>query len=451
MVDLTTRQEQFRFPTVVEGERVETMAFSPDGKILASGTGLSGTSIELWDVSKRKLINQLKGHTKYVHSLTFSRDGKQFASASADQTIRVWDAETWALLTVLKGHQQEIWALDFSPSSHKLVSGSKDGQIAIWNTERHVEASWPLSLPSQLVHLHQGFGLLGRASFSSDGKWLATLNKDGTVGIRFAKDLIESHRLTELGSNNTGVLFSPQGNLLVVGNRTGALTWIDPIQTQVKNQQMLSSQAEIYPIDFSRDGKHLLVLSSNEKEIRCILCSGEDDEIHSWSIPFSAECAALSPAGNLVVTGHSDGTIRFWQVADPREPTVVSHRRFVSGIAFSPDGNQLATGTRFGEARIWDVATRSIVGNVFGHLTGIHAIQFSPDGKRLATAGSTGESVKLWDLATRQEVATLSAPGFAFGKVEFSPDGNAILVASFLDSLSMWRVPSWEKIREAED
>jgi len=84
-------------------------------------------------------------------------------------------------------------------------------------------------------------------------------------------------------------------------------------------------------------------------------------------------------------------------------------------------------------------------------ITGIHAVGFSPEGKRLATAGSSGESVKLWNLETRQEVATLNAPGFAFGKVEFSPDGNSILVTSFHDSLSMWRVPSWEEIRAAED
>lgn len=85
------------------------------------------------------------------------------------------------------------------------------------------------------------------------------------------------------------------------------------------------------------------------------------------------------------------------------------------------------------------------------HATGIHAVAFSPDGKRLATAsGTSEESVKLWDLEIRQEVATLQAPGIAFQSIEFSPDGNAILVISWRNRLSMWRVPSWEEIQAAE-
>jgi WD40 repeat protein/serine/threonine protein kinase len=456
IMDLATLEERFQLPTTMQGERTEALAFSPDGEILASSTGLASNSIDLWSVSDQKLIDRLEGHARYVHSLAFSQDGKQLASASADQTLRIWDTETWQEPIVLKGHQQEVWALTFFSDSVRLASGSKDGKICIWDSGHHTEATWPISLPNELLHFDRGIGQQGRASFSHDGQWLATLNKDGSVSLRTTQNLTETHRLSELGSNNTGVLFSPRQRLLFVGDASGFLSWFDPLQPREKNRQRLATSSDIFPIGFSRDRKKLLLLSSDEyRKIRCILYSVGGSEAPptwtSWIVPETVDNVALSPDGQLVVTGHMDGTIRFWQVDDPRKPIVVSHRLFVTGVAFSPDGKLLATGTRFGEARLWDVATQSMVANLYGHLNGIHAIRFSPDGKRLATAGSAGESVKLWDIETRQEVATLNAPGYAFGKIEFSPDGNAILASSFNDSLSLWRVPSWKEIHAAEN
>lgn len=453
MVDLTTFEEQFHFPTTVQDERVLTLAFSPNGKILASGTGFADAAVDLWNVSKRTLVDRLEGHTHYIRSLAFSPDGTQLASASADQTIRLWDTGTWKDPTVLRGHQQEVWSLAFTSDGGRLVSGSKDGAICIWSTKRRAKTPWPISLPGELLHAHYELSSPeGRASFSPDGQWLATRNKDGTVSLRSADSLKETHRLKELGTNNTGLLFAPRGRFIVVGDNAGILTWIDPLQPQEKRQQRLSPPARLFPVNFSSDGKQLLVLARGDQQTRCIIYSVESSkELHSWTVPSNRTCTAFSPDGRLVVTGHSDGTVRFWEVADPRKPAIVDHRGRVGGVTFSPDGSLLAVGTWYGEARIYDTATRSQVGILRGHTTGIHAVQFSPDGKRLATGGSAGESVKLWDLAIRQEVATLIAPGYSFEKIQFSPDGNAILAISYQDSLSLWRVPSWGKIRTAGD
>jgi WD40 repeat protein/serine/threonine protein kinase len=456
ILDSTTLEEQFRFPSDVDGEILKTLAFSPDSELLASGTGFADGTVTLWSISERRLIDRLDGHTDYICSLAFSPNGKQLASASADQTIRLWNTEKWEHPAVLRGHRHEVFALCYSSDGRQLVSGCKNGEIRTWSTDRQTGVAWPTVLPNELHFGWQGVMAKRRASFSHDGRWLATRNSDNIIGVRAAESLNETQQLAELGSNNTGVLFAPQERLLVVGDDTGTLSWLDPLQPRSKRSQKLTSAATICPVNFSSNGKQLLVIAQNtlegdvgdvDGEARCIVFSVEDSkEVSSWTIPANQMCAALSPDGRLVVTGHYDGTVRYWQVDNPRTSTVFDLRHHVRGLTFSPDGKQLATVNEHGRIEIWDPATHTSRGTLHGNMKAVFDVHFSPDGTRLVTAGSAGESVKVWDLATGQEVATLVVPGYSFGKVEFSPDGNAILAVDIQGTIFIWRVPSMEYI-----
>ena len=111
-------------------EGVKSVAFSPDGKTLASGGG--DNVINLWDIGTGKRKMTLVGHTHWVFSLAFSPDGKTLASGSVNSDIRLWDPHTGESKKTLTGHGDWVRSIAFSPDGETLVSGSDDGSVLIW-------------------------------------------------------------------------------------------------------------------------------------------------------------------------------------------------------------------------------------------------------------------------------------------------------------------------------
>ncbi len=162
---------------------VLAVAYSPDGKILASSGSSDGT-IQLWDVNSGKHIKTLKGHTDMVRSLAFSPDGKTLVSGSEDDTLRIWNTNTGRMLRKLSGHSNEVKSVTFSRDGKIIASAGKDATVRLWDAESG------RFLPTLRGHYWE----INSVAISKDGKTVASADKHGTILLWDWKKLAKSQR-----------------------------------------------------------------------------------------------------------------------------------------------------------------------------------------------------------------------------------------------------------------
>jgi len=182
---------------------VMSVAFSPDGKTLASSGG--DTTVKLWDAATGTEIKTLKGHGYHVVlSVAFSPDGKTIASGSHDQTIKLWNVADGKEIRTLTGHSKQVRSVAFSPDGTTLASGSEDRTIKLWNVADGKEI--------RTLTGHSGYVM--SVAFSPDGKTLASASNDDTVKLWDAATGTETQTLTGHSDAVWSVAFSPDGKTL---------------------------------------------------------------------------------------------------------------------------------------------------------------------------------------------------------------------------------------------
>ena len=228
---------------------VISVAFSPDGKMLASASGYPSSrdpTVKLWDVASRQNVATLKGHESSVLSVAFSPDGKTLASGSRDRTVKLWDVATRQNEATLKGHGGDVISVAFSPDGKTLASGSEDRTVKLWDVATRQNVA--------TLRGHEAY--VRSVAFSPDGKTLASGSRDRTVKLW---DVSSRQQLATLKGHEAAVwsvAFSPDGKTLASGSSDNSVKLWD-VSSGQNVATLKGHEAAVSSVAFSPDGKTL--------------------------------------------------------------------------------------------------------------------------------------------------------------------------------------------------
>lgn len=439
--------------------------FHPNGTWLAVG-GDAGIA-EIWDVTTGTSIREFIGHRDLIYTLAFSPDGALLATGSFDTTVIISESENpQSQRTLSVGGP--VYSLAFSADGQTLATGREDGGIQLWEVSTGRPIGGLLTTHQAPIEVLTFINASTLLSNDRDGVLITWNVTNGTT------------RLSPTPTAGAGTSYSvaynpdPMAAFLVSGGRDSRVIVVDPADRQ--NLSVLGDGKEI------GHTSNVAVVQVNTKGV--IASGGADGLIFLWNHaevspthkldpadvidsqppgsndpnarqePQRAAILALafSPDGNLLASGDADGQVLLWeldQLDDPDyNPPIIDaavsgagHDAAIRSLAFSPDGQFLASGSEDNTTIIRDLG-----GTEIGRLNlqggEVYALAFSPDGKLLATAGGD-DKIILWNT---ERWTPLGSPMIGHTDtiwgLAFSPDGKLLATGSEDETILIWDVAS---------
>jgi WD40 repeat protein len=295
------------------------------------------------------LQHTLKGHSGWVTTMAFSPDGQHLASGSWDQTVKLWQVSTGKQLGTIGGKNKEIQALAFSHDGRWLATENSSNTVTLRDATTGQELR-ELANDKPLGPL--GSNWVYSIAFSPDGQWLATGLDDKTVRLWDVKTGRRAHDFTTSRRRVTYTAFSPDGRLFASGDDDKTITIWNTAGGEVL-KKLTGHRKPIYAVVFSPTGR-LLASASGDKTVRLWdLDSGR--ELHALMGHGNVVTSlAFSPDGRWLVSGSWDKTIKIWEVETGREVrTLAGHDQPVYSLAFDSQGRWLASGSEDGTIKLW--------------------------------------------------------------------------------------------------
>lgn len=302
---------------------IYTLAYSPDGALLAAGTANGG--IRLWQLPQGEPWAAIHDPAGTVYSIAFSPDSTLLASAGGDEHVRLWDVATQQLAATLDGPTNLIWSVAISPDGQWLAAGDFDGYVTVWRVATR-----------RLVY-----------------RWLGH-----TAWVR-------------------KVLFTPDSRQVVSAARDGKVNLWD-VATGALEHAWQAHEAWVISADVSADGKRLVTGSSDYTARLWELPSGRLLTTLTGHREWVSS-VAFQPQGELLATASRDLHLRLWHIERGETVHILQgHTDFLHTIAFAPDGATLASGGDDQTVRLWQPRTGHALQTLHGYTFWMRAIAFSP-------------------------------------------------------------------------
>ncbi|QZY56860.1 Hsp70 family protein [Crassaminicella profunda] len=304
-----------RYTTTIELEAILKMdmpvwsiAFHPKGRFMAMGKGKGllfrkKGEVELWDAVRKESLGVVVKHENHVNSVAFSPNGRILVSGSRDKTIKLWGVES-KVVTGIRGNKDKIGPVAFSPDGRILAFGSYDGTLKLWDVERNVESK------NLVGHTER----ISSVVFSPDGSILASGSLDETIKLWDVKRGVVLKNLIGHNAWPFSVAFSPDGSILASGGFDNLIKLWD-IARGVELKNLVGHNDKVRSVVFSPNGK---ILASGSYDGTLKLWDVERgvvlNKLTGHGVDEVIYAVAFSPDGKKLVTSGTSQTVSIWNI-----------------------------------------------------------------------------------------------------------------------------------------